>query len=139
MLRIGELARQTGFTPKTLRYYEEAGLLHPDRRSESGYRLYGDAAIDRLSFVRSARGLGLQLNDIRRILEVSDKGRLPCEHVIEVVDRELQRVDIQMKRLKEVRSGLSGLRSRLSEAVALGAPRSGQPCPCFQEHNPCPC
>src|SRR5207247_4587694 len=76
MLRIGELARQTGFTPKTLRYYEEAGLLHPDRRSESGYRLYGDAVIDRLSFVRSARGLGLHVNCISWMLAGSSTGSL---------------------------------------------------------------
>ena len=138
MLRIGELARQTGFTPKTLRYYEEAGLLRPDGRSQSGYRLYHDAAVERLRLVRSARGLGLRLTDIRRILEISDEGKMPCVHVIEVVDRELERVDTQMERLNDLKTGLSSLRSRLSEAVVLGAPRSSQPCPCFVD-DPCQC
>lgn len=78
MLRIGQLANRTGFTPKTLRYYEELGLVQPDGRSESGYRLYSDAAIDRLRFVNRARAVGLRLEDIRRILEISDEGRTPC-------------------------------------------------------------
>jgi len=54
MLRIGQLAAKTDFTPKTLRYYEDIGLIRPDCRSESRYRLYGEAAMDRLRFVRRA-------------------------------------------------------------------------------------
>ncbi len=77
MLRIGQLAAKTGFTPKTLRCYEGLGLVRPDARSESGYRLYGDTALERLQFASRARSLGLRLDDIRRILEISDEGRLP--------------------------------------------------------------
>jgi len=133
MLRIGQLATRTGFTAKTLRYYEEAGLLRPDSRSESGYRLYNDAAIERLGFVRRVRGLGLRLNDIRHILEISDEGRMPCEHVMGVVDRELERVATQVERLLELRVGLLRLRSRMSEAMASGGLGPGQACPCFQD------
>jgi MerR family transcriptional regulator, Zn(II)-responsive regulator of zntA len=133
MLRIGQLASRTGFTPKTLRYYEDLGLVRPDGRSESGYRLYADAAVERLRFVNRARALGLRLEDIRRILEISDEGRNPCEHVQAVVDRELDRIAAQMKRLQEFRNGLLTLRSRMATAPASGTARPGQPCPCFQE------
>ena len=133
MLRIGQLATKTGFTPKTLRYYEDLGLVRPDGRSESGYRLYGDAAIERLRFVNRARALGLRLEDISRILEISDEGRVPCEHVQGIVDRELERIETQMKRLQELRNGLLALRSRMADALASGAPRSGQQCPCFED------
>ncbi len=64
MLRIGQLAAKTDFTPKTLRYYEDIGLIRPDCRSESGYRLCGEAAIERLRFGRRAQGLGLRLDGI---------------------------------------------------------------------------
>jgi len=133
MLRIGQLATKTGFTPKTLRYYEDLGLVRPDRRSESGYRLYGDAAIERLRFVNRARALGLRLEDISQILEISDEGRVPCEHVQGIVDRELERIETQMKRLQELRNGLLALRSRMADALASGAARSGQQCPCFED------
>ncbi len=135
MLRIGQLAAKTGFTPKTLRYYEEVGVLRDDRRSEAGYRLYGEAAVERLGFVRRAQGLGLRLDDIRRILEISDEGRVPCEHVMAVVDRELDRITHQMKRLGELRRGLETLRSRMADALASGAARPGQACPCFQDEG----
>lgn len=135
MLRIGELAAKTGFTPKTLRYYEEVGVLRVDRRSEAGYRLYGEAVVERLGFVRRARGLGLRLGDIRRILEVSDEGGVPCEHVMAVVDRELDRIAEQMKMLGELRRGLEGLRSRIAEALVSGAARPGQACPCSQDEG----
>lgn len=135
MLRIGQLAARTGFTPKTLRYYEEVGLLRADRRSEAGYRLYDEIAVERLGFVRRARGLGLRLDDIRRILEISDEGRVPCEHVMAVVDRELDGIAQQMKRLAELRRGLEALRSRMAEALASGAPQPGQACPCFQDEG----
>jgi MerR family Zn(II)-responsive transcriptional regulator of zntA len=133
MLRIGQLASKTGFTPKTLRYYDDLGLVRPDGRSESGYRLYGEDAIERLRFVNRARALGLRLEDIRRILKISDEGRMPCEHVLEVIDRELQQVAAQMERLEELRTGLLKLRSRMADAMGSGPLRPGQTCPCFQD------
>lgn len=132
MLRIGELAAKTNFTPKTLRYYEDVGLIRPDCRSESGYRLYGEAAIERLRFVRRAQGLGLRLDDIGRILEISDEGHVPCEHVMAVVNRELDRIAEQTRRLREMKRGLLALRSRMADALASGSARPGQGCPCFE-------
>lgn len=134
MLRIGQLATKTGFTAKTLRYYEDLGLIRPDGRSESGYRLYGDAAVERLRFVNRARALGLRLEDIRRILEISDEGRAPCEHVQAVVDRELERIDLQLEKLRQFRSGLLAVRSRMLETLESGAAVSGL-CPCLQDES----
>jgi len=135
MLRIGQLARSAGFSAKTLRYYEDLGLLRPSRRSASNYRLYDGAAVGRLAFVRRAQGLGLCLEDIRRILEISDEGRVPCEHVIGVVDRELDRITAQFGRLHELRKEFLGLRLRLSEALESGDARPGKACPCFQKEG----
>ena len=133
MLRIGQLATETGFTPKTLRYYEDVGLLRPDSRSESGYRLYDDAAVERLRFVRRAQGVGLHLEDIRRILEISDEGRVPCEHVMVVVDRELNRIAEQLERLHQFRDGLLALRSRMTASLGSEDARPGEVCPCFRD------
>ncbi len=124
-MRIGQLASVTGFPEKTLRYYDEIGLLHPAARTPSGYRLYAADAVERLRFVRRARGLGLSLADIRTILEIGDEGRVPCEHVVAIVDRELERVDSQRRRLRSLRGDLMSLRERLTEAIASGNTRPG--------------
>jgi len=130
-LRIGELARATGFSDKTLRFYDEIGLLRPSGRTPAGYRLYDGASAERLRFVRQAQALGLKLDDIRTILEIADAGRVPCEHVLAVVDRELARVDDQMRRLRSLRRDLAALRGRLGDALASGGVAPGR-CPCFE-------
>ncbi len=136
LFRIGALAKRTGFTTKTLRYYEQIGLVRAAERTESGYRLYGEDVLDRLRFVRRSRGLGLRLDDIKRILEISDAGRVPCEHVIGVVDRELAEVSKQMARLRALRRDLTELRGRLVHALETGSVGPGRACPCFESDTP---
>ncbi len=131
-LRIGELARTTGVPPKTLRYYDEIGLLRPAGRTPSGYRLYGDGAVDRLRFVRKAQRLGLSLTDIRSILNISDEGRVPCEHVAAIVDRELAHIDDQLRQLRSLRRDLLTLRSKMTNAQMSGMAPAGQGCPCME-------
>ena len=131
-LRIGALARTTGVPPKTLRYYDELGLLRPAGRTPSGYRLYGDGAVDRLRFVRKAQRLGLSLTDIRSILNISDEGRIPCRHVAEIVDRELTHIDDQLRQLRSLRRDLVALRSRMTSAQMSGMAQDGQGCPCME-------
>ena len=131
-LRIGELARTTGVPAKTLRYYDELGLLRPAGRTPSGYRLYGDGAVDRLRFVRKAQRLGLSLTDIRSILNISDEGRIPCEHVAAIVDRELIHIDDQLRQLRSLRGDLRTLRSRMTTAQMSGTAPAGQGCPCIE-------
>lgn len=132
-MRIGEAARASGFTAKTLRFYEDVGLVRPASRTDSGYRLYDREVVERLRFVRRAQTWGLNLADIRAILEISDEGRVPCEHVLGVVDRELKRIAAQLGRLREMRSELRDLRARLAGALESGSARPGQACPCFQD------
>lgn len=67
--RIGELAEKTGLTIRTIRYYEEIDLLHPAKRSEAGYRLYGRNELERLQKIRSLKYLGLQLGEIKDCLK----------------------------------------------------------------------
>ncbi len=70
--RVGELARETGLTVRTLHYYDEIGLLRPSGRTESGYRLYAAADIGRLQQIRSLRQLGLSLEEVRDWLDRPD-------------------------------------------------------------------
>src|SRR5215211_5346968 len=65
-LKIGDLARQTGLSIKTIRYYESRGLLEQPPRTEAGYRLYGPEEVARLRFVQRAKLLGLKLEETER-------------------------------------------------------------------------
>jgi len=133
LLRIGQLARESGFTAKTLRYYEDVGLLRPAARGSNGYRLYAHESLPRLRLVRRAKGLGLPLADIRAILEITDDGRAPCEHVLTVVERALARIERQMQQLRSMRAELLGMRSRMTDAIAKGAATANGHCPCFED------
>jgi MerR family transcriptional regulator, copper efflux regulator len=65
---IGKVSKQTGLSTKTIRFYEDEGLVPRPRRSESGYRLYSEADVLRLGFIRRARLLGFDLPAIRTLL-----------------------------------------------------------------------
>lgn len=71
-LSIGELSRRTSVKVTTIRYYEGIGLLSSPPRTAGGQRRYGEADVERLNFVREARGLGFEIEDIRALLELSE-------------------------------------------------------------------
>ncbi|MCZ7376134.1 MerR family transcriptional regulator [Micromonospora sp. WMMC250] len=66
---IGDLARRTGLSVKTIRYYADSGIVPPTDRSPAGYRLFGTEAVARLELVRTLRDLGLDLATIRRVVD----------------------------------------------------------------------
>src|SRR6266511_4825778 len=86
-MRIGELATRTGVPAKTIRYWEQLGLLPQPARTAAGYRDYQPQAATRLEFVRAAQSIGLSLREIREILAVRDRGQVPCTHVARLIDR----------------------------------------------------
>lgn len=107
---IGELADRSGFNVDTIRYYERAGLLPEPDRTDGGFRVYGREDVERLEFVRQAQSLGLDLAEIAEILEISDAGIEPCQHVRERLRARLAEV---RDRIREV----EGLRQRLRTAL----------------------
>lgn len=128
---IGTLAKQAGVPIKTIRYYEDVGLLPKATRTAAGYRLYSPDTVDRLQFIKKAQSLGLRLPDIREILELADRGRCPCGHVQRVLK----------KRLVELRQKIADLRlieQRVKAAVRQSCPPSFKPkgkaiCPTIQK------
>jgi MerR family transcriptional regulator, Zn(II)-responsive regulator of zntA len=73
LLTTGDMARVTGNTLRTVRFYEEAGILNPDRRSAGGHRLFGQCQLDRLQFITDMRAANLSLDEIRALLELKEK------------------------------------------------------------------
>jgi DNA-binding transcriptional MerR regulator len=103
---IGTLAKEHGVNPRTLRFYEAERLLPRPARTESGYRVYGDEAAQRLTFIAKAKCLGLSLGEIRQILALRDTGVLPCDSVRRMFTDHLRRIDEQMARLQGFKSDL---------------------------------
>lgn len=115
-LKIGEVASLTGMSVKTIRYYEEIGLLEPTTtRSESGYRLFNSHVFNRLAFIRRSQSLGLSLKEIRDILEVHDSGQLPCGTVKQHLLHKVQAITEQIEALEILKSELLGLLSGWQE------------------------
>ena len=78
---IGSVAKESGVPIKTIRYYEELGLLKAVGRTEGGYRLFNSDIFARLNFIKRAQSLGLSLAEIKEFLDVHDGGDLPCDRV----------------------------------------------------------
>ena len=107
---IHELAQQTGVTAKAIRYYESIGLLPPPQRAENNYRLYSQAAVERLRFIAAARALDFSLADIAEFLEARDKNQLPCHRVLDSLDQHLAEIDRRIADLLALRETLTGIR-----------------------------
>jgi len=111
-MRIGELAERTGTTTKTIRYYESIDLIPEPTRTESGYRVYDDAAVDRLRFIREAQATGLSLTEIQSILELKESGATSCGHTHALLEHHLVELDAQIDRLQRARCDLAALADR---------------------------
>ena len=124
-LKIGEMAKRSEVTTKTIRYYELLGLLHAPERTESGYRLYNDNDVERLVFIRKAKSLGFSLSDIGETLAIADAHSPPCVHVLALLDRKIQEIDQLVRELKEFQQELTRLReessTRLEQAQEQGS------------------
>ncbi|MBB2987428.1 MerR family transcriptional regulator [Terracoccus luteus] len=72
-MRIGEVAERTGLSLRTIRHYEEVGLLPESERSPGGFRLYGEAAVQRLLLVKQMKPLDFSLDEMRDLIEVRDR------------------------------------------------------------------
>ena len=109
---IGELAVRSGVAAKTLRYYEDIGVIDAPERSPAGYRLYGDEALQRLEFIRSAQALGLSLGEIRGIVALRDDGETPCGHVLDLLRARSREVARTIRRLRAIDAELKALVAR---------------------------
>lgn len=107
-MNIGDAAERSGLPAKTIRYYEEIGLVTPDR-TENGYRDFADTHVHQLAFLGRARGLGFSIEDCRRLLALwQDRDRASAD-VKAVAEKHLTEIDAKMAELAEMRGTLSDL------------------------------
>lgn len=110
-MRIGELSHLANVPAKTIRYYEEAGLLPAPPRTPSGYRDYDDSAAVRLRFIRSGQSVGLSLGEIREVLAFRDRGEAPCAHVTTLIEEHARDLEERIAALESMRAELTRLAS----------------------------
>ncbi len=109
--QIGSVAKESGVPIKTIRYYEELGLLKASGRTDGGFRLFNSDVFARLNFIKRAQNLGLSLSEIKEFLDVHDRGDLPCDHVKIKLEDKLLAIDLQIQQLLTLKLELEGLLS----------------------------
>jgi MerR family copper efflux transcriptional regulator len=106
-LLIGRLAKLSGVRSDTIRFYERTGLLPKPSRTGSGYRVYDDAALSQMRFIREAQSLGFSLDEIRRIMSLRGQGRETCRCVIAMAEATLAATETKLKKLGKFKDRLT--------------------------------
>ena len=101
---ISRAAREAGVHVETIRYYERIGLLA--RRRGAGYRVYSDAEIATLRFVRRCQGFGFTLAEIRDLIALLDEDSATCDDVCARVERKLEEIEAKLRELRSIRDVL---------------------------------
>ena len=106
--KIGAVAKLAKTTTVTLRHYQKIDLLQPSLRSDSGYRLYSDKDMQRLTFILNAKAVGFSLKEIRKLIELIDNAVSSTE-VKALINNKLNSIEEQIKNLKHMKKTLTEL------------------------------
>ncbi len=115
-MRISEIARILGVNPKTLRYWEEIGLLPPPERDENGYRIYSEKHIKLCKFILKAKRVGFTLREIKEIIQAKESGNV-CGCVREKIKKKIEELE---------------RRKAILESLLAGSPSEGEICPIIE-------
>ncbi|MDP2493098.1 Cu(I)-responsive transcriptional regulator [Shimia thalassica] len=107
-MNIGEISGKSGLPAKTIRYYEDIGLITP-QRSENGYRRFSDTDLHKLTFLGRARALGFSIEDCRTLMAMYEDETRASSDVKQVATEHLNRIDEKIAQLQSMRSTLSHL------------------------------
>jgi MerR family copper efflux transcriptional regulator len=111
-MNIGTAARASGIPAKTIRYYEEIGLIQPAGRSDGNYRVYGEHEVETLRFIRRARGLGFSVDEVAALLDLWRDRSRSSRRVKALANRHLEDIDGKIAALKAMRDTLNELIER---------------------------
>jgi MerR family transcriptional regulator, copper efflux regulator len=133
-LTIGQVAQTSGVAAKTIRYYEQIGVLPAPSRTASGYRLYDQSGVERLRFIRRARSLGLPLQQLKTLLGTFNGGRQPTlrPRLRALVRAQLDVVTNHIAELERLQQQLEEILRRMQAAVPR--PQAGA-CQCLETKN----
>jgi DNA-binding transcriptional MerR regulator len=123
-MKIGEVAKKSGVTVDTVRFYERRGLLPPPERQPSGYRIYGAGIVERIRLAKELQALGFTLDEVIDALHTFDAGDPDCSKERWRLENVLQRIDDKLAELRRTRREIL----RVLEDCNAGKCR-------FQEHQ----
>ena len=130
--KIGEVAKETGLTVDTIRFYEKQGLLKRSTRSEGGFRLFGPPEIQALRFIRKAQYLGFSLQEVRELLLLQRDGVEACEDVRELVNQKLTSVRGKIEELRKLEGNLESALLMCNRSLRK-SPNDDECCPVLEE------
>jgi DNA-binding transcriptional MerR regulator len=123
-VQIGELAKQLGITTRTIRYYEEIGLMGKSDRLGGSTRMYDKDDILRLKFILKMKAMGVSLKEIQELSEIFDINDQDFSTItpklIEILDQHIARVDEKMAKLSSLRSDIVNYRVRIMDLLKNG-------------------
>jgi DNA-binding transcriptional MerR regulator len=122
---IGELSRLVGLSQRTIRYYEEIGLLHSVRRIENGKRVFTDGDVRRLKFINRLKVLGLSLAemvDLEKIYRKQRNNREILPKLLEILDERAEQIDDRISQLVALKKEIREYQQRLREKVLRESP-----------------
>jgi DNA-binding transcriptional MerR regulator len=119
-LPIGALAERTGCNVPTIRYYEEIGLLPPAARTAGGHRVYSDADLHRLLFIRRCREFGFPIEQVRALLALTDDGDKNCMEARDLAQAHLDVVREKLREMKSLERSLAQFVTSCNAACAGG-------------------
>jgi DNA-binding transcriptional MerR regulator len=120
--QIGELARDLGITTRTLRLYEQLGLIDPPKRTEGGIRFYDKEDIRRIKFVLKVKELGLSLKQMQELAEIYRETKITdriMPRLIEILDGHTEAIRRKIRKLSSLERDIKDFRRRIVEYYAI--------------------
>ena len=112
LVTIGQLAQETGVTPRAIRHYETLGLIRAPLRTDANYRLFDSDSMERVRFIGKCRLLGFSIAEIADLLRVTDDPDHTCAQVVELTQHHQELIDSKIQALAEMRGTLASSLSR---------------------------
>jgi len=118
-MKIGKLSELSGCSIQTIRYYEKEGLIEKPSRSEGNFRVYDEAALSRLKFIRRCRTLDITLTEIHQLLDLQKTPSQSCSEVSDMIDKHILDVENKMIELKALNKELKNLRGKCQDSTVI--------------------
>ena len=128
-MQIGTVAKETGVSIDTIRFYEKQGLLKRQLRTNGGFRLFENGDVERLKFIRSAQELGFSLAEIGELLALQGEQPAACSHVQGLLERKLSVVREKLKELTKLESTLNSSLIKCRKKARKGGDAHLESCP----------
>ncbi|MFN8673818.1 MAG: MerR family transcriptional regulator [Candidatus Sericytochromatia bacterium] len=123
---IKDISELLDLNPKTIRFYEDEGIIPKAKRNKSNYRVYTTHDVNRIAFVKKARALGISIEDIKKIIAIREGGELPCCTVISILERNEKELEEKIQEMQNFKDKISHVIKNFKENIKVG--KNGEIC-----------